>query len=242
MTHEQMLRETQRIFDIDPLLLDVMRIDLAADVRGVPVTWFVDHTSIKHKRFTSEVGATPYNRQGRLGIETLYLGKRPNLFRIYNKIAEWRYQYARMKRRGDDGPLSPFEEMFGYPEEGVILTRVERQIGGTQARKIIGTVYNLKFLTKFNPFQNLEIRKGLWVEPCASDYSLSTYLQGLGLRQLLQRDGMQRVRQFISRRSPGNVKRCLHRLQDFIPSDQLGFDEETLFQIYRDSVQKQFAA
>ena len=33
-----------------------------------------------------------YSRTGKVGIETLYLGKRPNFFRIYNKIAEFHYQ------------------------------------------------------------------------------------------------------------------------------------------------------
>src|SRR5467141_1390530 len=52
LTFGQMMREIQRIFDIDPYRLHVMRIDLAADVRRLPVPWFVDHASIKHKRFT----------------------------------------------------------------------------------------------------------------------------------------------------------------------------------------------
>ena len=64
-----------------------------------------------------------------MAVETVYFGKRPNCYRIYDKIAEFRYQFARLKP--DEGlEKPPFEELYGYPETGVILTRVERQIGG----------------------------------------------------------------------------------------------------------------
>jgi hypothetical protein len=44
------------------------------------------------------------------------------LYRFYNKIAELQYQYALLKRRYKDA-LPSFTELYGHPEEGVVLIR-----------------------------------------------------------------------------------------------------------------------
>ncbi len=48
-----MRHEINRIFDTPPGPLQVMRVDLAADVEGVPVEWFEKNLGVTFKRFTS---------------------------------------------------------------------------------------------------------------------------------------------------------------------------------------------
>ena len=99
MGFREMVHEVRRVFSIpigsEPFL-DVMRVDLAADVNDVPVSWFKDRVRVQFKRFGCEIGT--YIQMGR-GPETLYFGKRPNCFRIYDKVEERRQAYWRMLRR-----------------------------------------------------------------------------------------------------------------------------------------------
>ena len=166
-----LLAEAERIFDFDPLRWGVMRVDCAADVVGVGVHWFHKNSRVRWKQFGNEMGcllleppgastSLPYSQMGKREIQTLYFGKRPNCYRIYDKIAEMKAEYRRfhgrditvlVKRMLDAGATSEqvewrlkseglnpdgenctptFEAIYGVPEKGRILTRCERQIGG----------------------------------------------------------------------------------------------------------------
>ena len=94
-----MQKEILRIFDIEPSHLDLMRIDLAADVPGVPVRWFARNARAKWKQWLAQLGEIEYAEMGRRKVQTLYFGKRPNCFRIYDKISELRHQYDQMLRK-----------------------------------------------------------------------------------------------------------------------------------------------
>jgi len=80
-----MIVRIEQVFAIDAAQLTIMRIDLAADIKGIPVHSFKGNVRAKWKRTASEIGR--YSMVGKLGVETLTLGKRPNVYRFYNKIA-----------------------------------------------------------------------------------------------------------------------------------------------------------
>jgi hypothetical protein len=91
----ELVCEINRIFVLDPMRLQTMRVDLTADVMGVPVWFFQDALRAAYKQVANDIEkADQFARLGRGEIQTLYLGSRPNCFRIYNKIAELKKQYA----------------------------------------------------------------------------------------------------------------------------------------------------
>jgi hypothetical protein len=69
-----MQHTAESIFDVNPKRLGVMRLDLAADVRGVPVDWFFENARFMFKRFAAEIGKQEYTRMGMRAAETLYFG------------------------------------------------------------------------------------------------------------------------------------------------------------------------
>jgi hypothetical protein len=68
------------------------------------------------------------------------------------------------------------------------------------------------------------------------------FLAGLGLRELIQRQGMQRTRKFINKNSRGNAARTFRELSDFLPRNGGDFPIPDLSGLYRHSIQKQLAA
>ena len=237
MNVSSMHRVISNMFDTDPNRLEVMRIDLAADVADVPVSWFAQHVFLKDKMSLSRRGVLMFEEIAKRQTETLLYGARPNVVRIYDKISEYRHQYRTLKRQGSC--YAPFQDFFGVSEDG-ILTRVERQIGGAQAKRVIGTVKNLRHLPEFNPFKSLLFLGSgrAHLDPLA--YPVSTYLKGLGLRALIHRVGLQEATRLLNRGR--NAKRLLTSLRDFLPVDELDFTEKNLVAIYKSSVTKQLAA
>src|SRR5439155_10620589 len=124
------IHEIERIFEVDPYQLEIMRVDLAADVPGISVLWFLTNGRVNFKRFSNAgTGNFEYQQQGQRGPETLYYGKKPNCYRIYNKIREYEHQYRKLARAAGEGEIPSFETMFGLSQDNT-LTRVERQSGG----------------------------------------------------------------------------------------------------------------
>ena len=250
MTYSQMIEEIMRVFDISTENLALMRVDLAADVPGVPVAWFEQHVRAQFKRWTADIGKLDSDVQfasmGKRGVETFYLGKRPNVFRIYNKIAEFRTQFsqqmASLKRKGESEIALPFSELFGYPETGFVLTRVERQIGVGRFLDQIGTFGNLRDAANFHPFEPLVFVDVGKPEPNPDDYDFSTYATGMFVRQLVQERGFHRAKQFLNQYSKRNTNRILKRVADFLPSNDILISSEKLLEIYQGSVSKQLVA
>jgi hypothetical protein len=251
MAYSQMVEEITRVFEIPTEDLRTMRVDLAADVPGVPVIWFEQHVRAKFKRWTADIGKidseVQFSSMGKRGVETFYLGKRPNVFRIYNKIAEFRNQFshqmASLRRNGENEiELPTFEELFGYPETGFVLTRVERQIGAGRVLEQIGTFGKLRDAAGFHPFEPLVFTDVGKPEPNPDHYDFSTYATGMFVRQLVQERGFHRAKQFLNQYSKRNANRILKRAADFLPSDDISICSERLLEIYRESVSKQLAA
>jgi hypothetical protein len=247
--YSQMRSEVERIFDVDPGRLDLMRIDLAADVEGVPVSWFESNIRAKYKRWTAGIGmlapGVEYSEMGSKGVQTFYLGKRPNVVRIYNKVAERQYQYRRLKAKAkrEAEPLSQtFEQMFGHPEDGFILTRVERQMAAGRVPEQLSTFRKLRNAAEFDPFESLAFAGVGKPEPNPYDYDLNIFLAGTQFRKLIERDGFHRVRQFVNQHSQRNASRFFQTYADFLPDHSYLINAQGLFQRYRQSVFQQLAA
>lgn len=240
-----LVNEIAQIFQINPMGLEIMRVDLTADVPAVPVCFFQDCLRAAYKQVTNDIeNLEKFTRMGRGDVQTMYLGRRPNLFRIYNKIAELKREYSALVRKIPNGePVPTFEDLYAYPAEGFLLTRVERQIGGSRVPAEISTVGLLRDnALNFDPFERLEFIAGGHPEPDPDDYDLTTYLAGTGLRTKIEQLGMQRVRRLINKRSPRNAARTLKRFRDFLPVDPTEFVIPPLRDLYQESVRRQLAA
>jgi hypothetical protein len=240
MSFARMHHEIERIFDVDAERLPIMRLDLAADVHGVPVSWFSENVRARRKRWVADLGKTEYARMGKRGIETLYFGKRPNGYRIYDKIAEWRSQHARLKRGADAG-YGTFEDVFGYPETGKILTRVERQMGGGRVPVRVAYFGMLRRLPDFNPFDQLEFLAPGHAELSVEELGLERCAMACFIRDKVVSWGYHRTRSWLNRHAHRNADRLLTRYAPFL-SPEIGITAEGLFEIYRQSVSKQLAA
>lgn len=247
MSYAGMCNEIERVFDLDARRLALMRIDLAADVQGVPVEWFMRHVRGRYKQWVCDIGEVDseireYARMGRQRVQTFYLGKRPNCFRVYDKIAEYQHQYARLTRRASDAAELPsFEQTYGYPESGVTLTRVERQMGGGRIPNQIDTFGKLKASPAFNPFDRLDFLGCGVQEPSIENCGLNRYGFGMWLRDRAQEIGIHRLRAFLNKHSPGHAARIFEEYREFLPA-QAGITAERLYAIYQESVGRQLAA
>jgi len=257
MTYTEMRHQIQRVFDTGAGPLELMRVDLAADVVDVPVTWFQTHVRADFKRWTADIGSinteAQFSTMGNCGVETFYLGKRPNVYRIYNKVAERRSEYMRVRKRAlseakkramgqrIDFPFPSFEQMFGYPEAGFILTRVERQIAGGRVPEQLSTFTKLGSAADFDPFERLVFLASGKPIPNPADHAFRKYCMGMQVRQLILDQGFHRAKQLLNKWSPRNANRILRQVTDFLP-DEILLTRNALLGRYQESISKQLAA
>ena len=82
----------ERIVDCDPGGCRLGRIDLAADIRDVPLSWFREHIYVEYKQFLcahAKLVDAEICEMGKKIYQTLYFGKRPSCVRYpYDKTAE----------------------------------------------------------------------------------------------------------------------------------------------------------
>jgi hypothetical protein len=221
MSYARMQYEIEQIYDINPQKLSVMRVDSAADIPNVPLSWFMTHSWAQFKRWVADIGQiennTEYSEMGMKALQTLYYGKRPNVIRIYDKTAERLYRLKKQQRLvSPDAELLTFEEVYGY-SPNLWVTRVERQFAGGRVPTPLSTFQNLRAAADFNPFQNLRLINGGDVEPQPDNYKLNTYALGMLVRQRANEWGLHRTRCWLNERSPGNAARILSRVSDFLP-------------------------
>jgi len=174
-----------QLFEVDPWSLQVMRIDLAADVEGVSVSWLKDHAYVNRKQFSSRIDKSlekelQFVAMGSAIAQTIYAGKRPCLIRMYDKLAEWKRQLRKMeiqyKRHNDSMvglDMSEEQKYYGrliaptFAEycaargyqlhDQSVFTRVERQIGGNRIPPELATLGHLRFVHEFRPFNGIRI-------------------------------------------------------------------------------------
>ena len=264
-TLEEMAFIITQLFDVDPWALQVMRTDLAADLPGVPVPWFKDHAYVKRKQFSSRIEKSfeselQFVAMGSGVAQTIYAGKRPNLFRIYDKLAEWRRHFRKIERdyiRFNESmkDMGLSEEAKYYAQRyvptfreyckrfdhdfhpGQILTRVERQIGGTRLPPEFSTVGHLRYAHDHNPFTALNIIPGerapiLALPP--GNAPLRNWLAALGFESLKEHLGSaQMARQFVLRHGNNNGTRILESIAECAPQILSVINLEQIQESYR---------
>ena len=224
--------------------LELMRIDLCADICEVPVDWFLNRIRVKYKRIAYEMGNLKYQRIGKAGIQTISAGRRPNIVRIYDKIAEYKEQFNKLNRKprpGSEGLTLKSE--FGVSDSATI-TRIERQFGGGRLPDGIGCFGKLPLLPDYDPFTNIEIiNGGAAYVPTVKECGFDTWLTGTHLRQLQDEMGLQQFRRWLNVNAQGNGARYRKKYSSFLePWFDARVTSKTLFEVYRESVKKQLAA
>jgi hypothetical protein len=241
MSYAEMLDEIEYVFRINAEPLSIMRLDLAVDIKDISVRWFAENTRVARKQWIARLGILEMAEMGKRELQTLYYGKRPNLIRIYNKVEESRVQFRQVLREIGTSAVPPtFEEYFGFPETGKIVTRVERQIGGGRIPSVVGTVGQLIDSAEFNPFESIQFMGGGCPEPNAANYTFMDYCTGMYLRHLSHTEGMQSMLAFVTRNSKRNRGWAMKKFKDFLPvSNENMLSEERLFQLFRESTNAQ---
>jgi hypothetical protein len=220
MDRATIIREVCEVFDVDPLSLEVMRVDFAVDIPDLPLQWFREVVRVASKRWRAALTSDQfYGEMGNGDIQTLYFGKRPNLIRIYNKLAEYVEAHKKLLRKLSKGCERPsLESIFPGSAQHSILTRVERQIGG----RIPAQIHTLRDVFEngcdFAPFANLKIIDHTSGRQRIPGTTFETHCTGLFLCGLAENDGMQAVEAFIKKHSNGNSAWARKKYQSYLPS------------------------
>lgn len=240
----ELVNQIESVIQEDVSDLEIMRIDLCADMLGIPVEWFFARLRVKYKRLAHEIGTLKGQRIGKAGIQTLAFGRRPNIFRAYDKVAEYEEQLRSLQRkRSRDADELTLEREFGI-SKGAVITRLEQQFGGGRIPLEIDCFDRLKNLPNFNPFRRIEIVNGMSAHvPTIPECGLSRWLTGTRLRELQDEMGRQQFHRWLNSESRGNSARFRRDYAPFLATeDECGVTAETIYETYRDSVEKQLAA
>jgi hypothetical protein len=235
MKFDEMLAEISRVFVCEPLDLEMMRRDVCVDVKGVSLDWFKTHSRVEFKRNIRDIGYMIVNARN---VETFYLGEKPNQFRLYNKVAERLYQYEWMLRESEKQglPIRSFQQVFGH-SESAIITRVERQYGGSQCG---GTLRSLLKIDRTNPFEPLKFLKSNRAEISPFGVDCTTYWAAQHLQKLAGENSTQFVRAHISNIvGSKNVKKTWDRFSPYLCPGEGGIDEQILHGLFLKSMMLQ---
>jgi len=227
------------VFDADPDRLEMMRLDFAADVHGIPVPQFHNTLRVKFKRTSDERGELDYEIIGGRKLEYFRYGQAPNCVRVYDKPAECKARFPEILRAiPREAELPTFENTFGFPEDAVI-TRIERQAGSKGIPEQLKKFGELHRAAEFNPFTSLEILPDSAPVPDPDRYGASALVKLLGTRTLIERFGYQAARAMLNRN--GNGKRFMDAYKEFLKThaDLTVITAGTIRELYRVSVQKQ---
>jgi hypothetical protein len=259
-----------QLFDVGPSNLRLIRVDLAADIEDVPVYWFRNHAYVSRKQFSSRISKShdaevEFVAMGTGDAQTLYAGKRPNLIRVYNKLAEWFRQYTKLERgskRFNAGigsfEMSDEQRFYGsryiptfegfcrgegheYKPHG-ILTRIERQIGGGRFPSELSTFGDLRYAHELAPFRDIRLEGS---EPIRQfdpqrGVSLRNHLAAIGYQQVQKELGsIQQAHSFVFKHANGNGKRLLECFEACSPKEREPITMEDVQQSYRKSTMLQ---
>jgi hypothetical protein len=215
-----------RIQRDEALSFRIARIDFAADIYGVPVEWFKRNCRVKCKRSPRSYEDCKTD-SGKGSVTSVEFGKRPELYRIYNKVAE----------RRAHGVEVLYDGMFsGAPAPTV--TRVERQCSGSAIPREVGTLGALfEHGADVSPFPKLVCRRTGAEFVSTEDWKPQKWLMSLGLESAVQDLGEAVVRARLNR--TGNANRMFEKYSDLLRFKSPGVTEERLRDIYRRSTIKQ---
>ncbi len=242
-TLTQILAEVSGIFDVDVRGLQIMRLDLAVDVEGIPLSWFREALHVSYKRWRAGLTGDPFfGEMGDRNIQTLYFGKRPNLFRIYDKMAEYRAAYHRLKRtlKGQEPPS--FLELYGRTEDESVLTRVERQLGGRIPERISTLHDFIEHGRDFEPFDAFQFSARV-AEPLKDTLPFETRCTANFLRDLAAREGKQAVASYVKQWANGNGAWAWKKYGSYLESVETsrGLTKGDLQSLFESSLVRQLA-
>ncbi len=227
------------VLDVDPRELEMMRIDFAADMFGVPVSQLHDSLRVKYKRTADTRGVLDYEIVGGRQLQYVRYGKSPNCIRVYDKPAECKAQMREiLKRVSPDAELPTYEELFGFPES-TVMARVERQAGGGRIPKQLATFGQLSNAAEFNPFLNIEILSGVFPFPDPSRYGVARSTKLIGIHELIEKYGYQQARAMLN--CEGNAKRMMDDYEEYLRESKAltGVTVESIVEAYQQSTRKQ---
>jgi hypothetical protein len=226
LTADDLTSTMQRLFETSHdniLAFRVMRLDFAADVRGVSVEWFKQNCRVRSKRINGAYESP--HEEARNRTETLYFGAHTDLYRIYNKVAE---------KRARGGELG----FWPWDTGSRVVTRIERQCTGRAVPKKVSTFG--KFLCNAvgcDPFDRLICAENTDIPPSTDDWEPRRWLMNLGLARAVQLHGEATVRARLNRTR--NAKRFFDQYSDLLRSGAPGPSRKDLVTIYRGSTRKQ---
>jgi len=233
----------ESVVDGDCDLWELTRIDLCADIHDVPVSWFHDHARIRFKQLERRVGPLTSDVICRTHIETLTLGARPNVIRIYDKISEEKSRFRKdCRRQSRDADPLDFEQEFGHrPDE--TLTRIERQYGGGRLPDSLRTFGLIGNAASVDPFENIELNPHNQSIPRVEDYDLGEWLKGMQLRNERQARGAHNFKRWLHKVSNGNASRWMRHYAAFMPGASAhSITKSDILRVYRESTVRQLAA
>lgn len=156
MTVADMVHTVRQIYRFNAADAEIMRLDLTADVKGVPVSWFRQHVRVRYKKKHRTWGH--WTEISSAVAETIMAGDRPNPVRIYDKIGEMQHQIAAMRRKlpREHREQCTIDNVFGHSADDV-LARVERQMGARSPAKVWGLKYfgDVSDVMNKRPFANM---------------------------------------------------------------------------------------
>jgi hypothetical protein len=234
MSFLEILSEINRVFELDPLHAEVMRIDLAVDVPGYSVGWFRHNARVVRKQSTSEYG--PWNSR-RQRVETLYFGKGANIFCLYDKTAERLVEYRRLVKHGKEG-LPSFEALYGYSEHEVV-TRVERRYGGGRIPETIRTVGEVQTnALAINPYEPLRFLQIVVSDESVNRLSGIEFLKAQGFLRVVERHGLHEGMRLLDQKTCRNTHRLLTQFENLRVTDKHSTPPE-LDSLYKEAISHQ---
>jgi hypothetical protein len=234
MKLSEILSEVEEVFVIDPMRAEIMRVDFAVDVRDYSVEWFRRRVRVSRKRYTSE-----YDRfvSEHTNVETLYFGKRPNIFRIYDKTEEQRVDYRRLIRKAK-APIPTFQARYGHTENE-ILTRVERQYGAGRVPEQIATLRRLQEnALRFNPFESLRFLPSTISEESVNQLTGDEFIKAHGVLRLVEQLGHHEARRLLDQKTGRNTGRLLAQISNSLSPDPKCVPPD-LHKLFREGICKQ---
>ena len=241
MSGDEIVEELGRIV-VDPLSMKVSRVDLTADVPSVPVEWMRQHTWIKHqteKRTLAHIVDPDLRDTVREeGIESVYLGKLPNRYRYYDKIAHLKHLVSKGK-----ATVAEQRYLADLESRNVPVTRIERQCNGAAVPSEVGTIAELLAnAPDLDVFRQFDIRPGGRPLPDPLTMRPAQYYYGVALRDHIEKEGLNKVVRYLNKNGGRNARVILATYADFLPEGQAEFGADELRSAYRRSTIDQFAA
>lgn len=238
LTVGQVVTDFTRVLRDDPMDRSLTRVDLAADVPDVPVQWFRDNARVRYKRVVTEFGErSSWGRFRSSSTEGLHYGRRPNLYRVYDRVAASRQEYRREMRSISVEQRPTFSETYGFDVDDVI-TRVERQLGGQPLRTQFPSFGALiENALKYDPFSRMDFSINALKESHWETLTPSQRLKVAGALYFLHGRSWHELRAWLDRGNR-NGARQLDKLRGLLGAGDTLVPPD-LRQLYRQSVARQ---